>query len=362
MKICENLNNITPYKAGKPIEELERELGLKKIIKLASNENPLGVSKKAKKAIKNSLNNINRYPDSFGFELKKALAANLKIKIDNITIANGSNEVLELIARAFVCSKLDEVIFSEYAFVVYSLVTKAIGAKEVIIKSNNYAHDLMAMLDAVNDNTKIIFIANPNNPTGTFIEDGDILNFLIKAPKDVIVVIDQAYFEYTDSKITANYIDKFENLILTRTFSKAYGLAGLRVGYAIASNKITDYLNRIREPFNVNSIAQIAAINTLADKGFLKKSIKINALGLKQLSQGFDDLGLFYIASKANFISVKVDSAMDVFNKLLKKGVIVRPVEMKNFLRISVGTQDENDYFLAKLKEVLLKNNHTYSG
>ena len=307
MNACESILGLSPYQGGKPIEELERELGIKNITKLASNENPLGISKKVSDAIKDSLPNINRYPDGNAFELKKAISKKLSIKPEQISLGNGSNELLELIARVFVSESSDEVIFSEYAFVVYPLVTQALGATAQVSPAKNFGHDLNAMLRLISGNTKLIFIANPNNPTGTLLSNEEIYSFLNQVPDHIPVVLDQAYFEYIDKEDHAiSWLQEFDNLIITRTFSKAYGLAGLRVGYSICSNSISDYINRVREPFNVNHTAQIAAIAALADDEYLKESIKVNADGYEQLKIGFNQLELEYIPSSANFIVITV--------------------------------------------------------
>ncbi len=354
MSVCDSIKSLSPYQGGKPISELQRELGLDKVVKLASNENPLGIGQKTLEAMTQAVHEVDRYPDGNGFELKQAIANRLDIDAEKVTLGNGSNDVLELIARALVCSSKDEVIFSEFAFVVYPLVTQALGAKAVVTKSKDFGHDLEVMLLAITDNTKLIFIANPNNPTGTLLSDKEIYAFLSRVPNSISVVLDQAYFEYLDcADLAIGWLKEFDNLIITRTFSKAYGLAGLRVGYSVSSIKIADYLNRIRQPFNVNHIAQIAAIAALSDDAHLVRSVMANKNGLLQLSRGFEKLGLSYIASSANFIAVKVNDAMDVYQKLLEKGFIVRPVEMKNYLRVSVGTLRENDEFLDALKLVL---------
>jgi histidinol-phosphate aminotransferase len=253
-----------------------------------------------------------------------------------------------------VCSKDDEVIFSQYAFVVYPLVTKAIGAKAIVTPANDFGHDLNAMYEAITDKTKVIFIANPNNPTGTLLSNEEIYNFLKKVSNEIIVVLDQAYIEYLDVEdVYIDWLKDFPNLVITRSFSKAYGLAGLRVGYSISSEEIADYLNRIRQPFNVNLIAQEAAIAALSDSDFLAESVKVNSDGLLQLEEGFRSLGLKFIKSHANFISVKVSNSMELNQKLLEKGIIVRPVEMNDYLRISVGTYAENAKFLEVLKEII---------
>lgn len=349
MKICNAIKKIKPYQGGKPISELKRELGLSEVIKLASNENPNGLSPKVQKALIDNLAEISRYPDGNGFALKQALSNKFNIDAEQITLGNGSNDILELIARIFICQSSDEVIFSQYSFVVYPLVTQALNGKAVVIPAMDYGHNLETMAEAITPKTKLIFIANPNNPTGTYLSDKEILNFLEQVPSEVIVVLDQAYFEYSNSKIGSATIEKYPNLIITRTFSKAYGLAGLRIGFSFSSQEITNYINRIRQPFNVNSLAQVAAITALEDEKFLAKSIQENALGLSQLEKGLKDKNLFYIKSFANFISVKVDNAVAKNEELLKKGIIVRLVEMDNFLRISVGTKAENEIILQNI-------------
>jgi len=354
MNVCESILGLSPYQGGKPIEELARELGLKKISKLASNENPLGISKKVQKAINDSLSSINRYPDGNCFELKKAIAKKHSVSSRMISLGNGSNELLELIARVFVSKQTDEVIFSQYAFVVYPLVTQALGATAVVSPANNFGHDLDSMLSLISDQTKLIFVANPNNPTGTLLSDSDVFSFLKNVPNNIPVVLDQAYFEYLNIDDQAiSWLNEFDNLIISRTFSKAYGLAGLRVGYSICSNLIADYINRVREPFNVNHTAQMAAIAALSDDEYLADSVQMNTEGYDKLTKGFVALNLNYIPSFANFIAVEFKDAMDTYNKLLKEGVIVRPVEMKDYLRISIGTPNENEHLLEALKKVL---------
>jgi len=320
MNACESILGLSPYQGGKPIEELARELGLKNITKLASNENPLGVSPAVKEAVFNSLSSINRYPDGNCFELKKIISEKLSVMPNMVSLGNGSNELLELIARVFVSKKTDEVIFSQYAFVVYPLVTQALGATAKISPANNYGHDLNSMLSLISENTRLIFVANPNNPTGTLLSDDELYSFLNKVPNDIPVVLDQAYFEYLNIDDRAiDWLNEFENLIITRSFSKAYGLAGLRVGYSVCSPLIADFINRIREPFNVNYTAQVAAIAALSDDNHLKSSVEINAKGYEQLTNGFDSLKLNYIPSHANFIAVSFDNAMNIYNDLLKK-------------------------------------------
>lgn len=354
MKVCESILTLKAYEGGKPISELQRELGLEDVIKLASNENPIGPGPKAMEAIAEAIDELGRYPDGNGFELKKSISDHLSVDENAITLGNGSNELLELIARMYLCSADDEVIYSEYSFVVYSLVAQVLGAKSVVTPVTDFGHDLGAMLSSITKKTKLIFIANPNNPTGTLLSDSDVHDFLLKVPKTVIVVLDQAYFEYLDMDDNAiEWLDEFSNLIITRTFSKAYGLAGLRVGYSLSSQKIADYINRVRQPFNVSHIAQCAAKAALSDEAFMVRSINANNNGLLQLSHGFDRMGLSYVPSSANFIALKVSNAMSVYESLLEKGFIVRPIEMKNYLRVSVGTKNENDDFLDVLESVL---------
>jgi len=352
-----NITAIQPYQPGKPIEELERELGIENSIKLASNENPLGPSEKVLKALSQAAKEITRYPDGNGFSLKKALADFYEIDPSQITLGNGSNDVLELIARVFV-SPQDEVIFSQYAFAVYPLVTQAIGAKAVIAPANNYGHDLDAMAARVSDKTKLIFIANPNNPTGTVVSAEQLKAFLAQIPNNVIVVLDEAYVEYTEQTInTVDWLSEYSNLVITRTFSKAYGLAAVRVGYSLSSPEIADLINRIRQPFNVNSLALAAATAALSDGAYIEKTKQANKAGMIQLQTGLEQLGLNVIPSAGNFIAADVGQSADsVFQALLQQGVITRPVTgygLPQHLRISIGLTEENARCIAALKKVL---------
>lgn len=356
-----SIRAMQPYQPGKPTETLERELGLPpgSSIKLASNENPLGISAKVAQAITQRLSMLSRYPDGNGFQLKQALAHHLQVSSDQLTLGNGSNDVLALMVQCFATSA-DEVIFSQHAFAVYALATQAVGAKAVVTPARNWAHDLDAMAAAITERTRLIFIANPNNPTGTWLSKGELKAFLNSVPDHVLVVLDEAYCEYVDQE---NYPDgiklqkQCDNLIVTRTFSKAYGLAGLRVGYAVSSAAIADVLNRIRQPFNVNELAQVAALAALQDQDYLARSRNVNNAGLDQLADGFDALGLSYIPSVANFICAQVgEQAETIFNLLLQQGVIVRPVanyQMPQWLRVSVGLQAENERFLSALRSAL---------
>lgn len=352
---------LSPYQPGKPIDELARELGLDpaEIIKLASNENPLGPSEKALAAARKALDEMCLYPDGNGFELKQALAKRLGITMQQITLGNGSNDVLEVIARCFADSD-SEIIYSQYAFAVYPLVTLGIGARGVQVPARDWGHDLDAMAEAVTDRTKLIFIANPNNPTGTVHKADAIEAFLKKIPEDVLVVLDEAYCEYLTGSGYADGVEllaRYPNLIVCRTFSKAWGLAALRVGYAISSPAIADVLNRVRQPFNVDTVALAAATAVLDDEDYLKRSREVNEAGLKQLCEGFDCMGLDYIPSAGNFVAVELGlQAQSVYHSLLEHGVIVRPVGgygMPEHLRVSVGLPNENEHFLDVLAEAL---------
>jgi len=359
----QGVQKLIPYTPGKPIDELERELGLTDIVKLASNENPLGPGPKALAAIQNTLSELSRYPDGNGFALKQALSKKLNVATDQITLGNGSNEILELLARTFLTPDF-EVVFSQHAFAVYPIVTQAVGATACVAPALDYGHDLGAMLALVTDKTRLVFVANPNNPTGTLLAADALEQFIAALPETVICVLDEAYFEFVDSKDRASSIDwlaKYPNLIITRTFSKAYGLAGLRIGYSVSSTDIADLLNRVRQPFNNNMLALAAAEAALTDQDYLTETIALNNQGMDQLTQAFSALGLSWIKSFGNFVAVDIKQAgLPVYQALLKKGVIVRPVanyEMPNFLRISIGTEQENQLFIDALKDVLAGSN-----
>lgn len=354
------IRQIAPYQGGKPITELAREMGLKEedIVKLASNENPLGISPKAEFAIQDAILDIARYPDGNSFGLRDAVSRKFSVEHERIVFGNGSNDILELAARAFLTAG-SETIFSQHAFAVYPLVTQAMGAKGVVVPAIDYGHDLDGMLKAITSNTRIIFIANPNNPTGTLLDKTSLYSFLKQVPANILVVLDEAYDEYLPADLKSeaiSWLPEFPNLLISRTFSKAYGLAGLRVGFGLCHAEIADMMNRVRQPFNVNSIAQAAAIASLADDDFVERSYALNQAGMAQLKQGFDQLGLEYIPSFANFISVKVGNAAEYNRKLLQHGVIVRPVanyEMPEYLRVSIGLFAENEKFLQVLKEII---------
>lgn len=355
----QGVQKLSPYTQGMPITALKRHAGLSKIIKLASNENPLGTGPIAKQAIANTLAELSRYPDGSGFALKQALAKKHQLACTQITLGNGSNEILELIARTFL-TPAHRVVFSEYAFLVYALVTQAVGATADIAPSVNYGHDLNAMLAKINAKTRLVFIANPNNPTGTLLHAEALENFISALPTSVICILDEAYYEFVEAKYRADsvaWLAQFPNLIITRTFSKAYGLAGLRMGYSLSSPNIADLLNRVRQPFNNNSLALVAAEAALTDVDYLATTIALNKQGMQQLTDGFLKLGLSWIPSFANFVSVDLQkTAMPTYEALLKRGVIVRPVAnyaMPNHLRISIGTRQENQFFLTALEDIL---------
>ena len=350
---------LSPYQGGKPIEELQRELGLENIVKLASNENPLGPSPKVLEAIAAASADLSRYPDGNGFVLKQALAKDLSLSAEQITLGNGSNDLLELIARAYLREGTSAV-FSQHAFVVYQLATSASGARAIVTPAKNWGHDLNAMLEAIADDTRVVFVANPNNPTGTYIDEAELVDFLDKVPADIIVVLDEAYFEYIDGPNAvdgAALLKHYPNLIVTRSFSKAYGLAALRVGYALSNEAIADILNRVRAPFNVNSLALAAATAALADDDYLQQSRQINRQGTAQLQQACNELGLNFIPSVGNFIAIEFErDTSELYQQLLQLGVIVRPVggyEMPNHLRVSIGLEEENTAFINGLKQLL---------
>jgi histidinol-phosphate aminotransferase len=352
---------LSPYQPGKPIDELARELGLDpaSIVKLASNENPLGPSPKALAAVQKTLADLCRYPDGNGYNLKQALSRRYGIRPEQITLGNGSNDVLEVITRCFAAPG-DQVVYSQYAFAVYPLVTQAIGATGVAVPAKDYGHDLDAMANAITERTRLVFVANPNNPTGTVHGAGAIEAFLDRVPTRVLVVLDEAYCEYLqggDAVDGLSLLDRYPNLIVTRTFSKAWGLAALRVGYSVSSPEIANVLNRVRQPFNVDSIAMAAATAVLGDEDYLRRSCEVNAKGMRQLESAFREMNLAYIPSAGNFISVDVgDQAPQVNQSLLEQGVIVRPIGgygLPRHLRVSIGLPEENQRFIEALARTM---------
>ena len=359
------VRGLQPYEPGKPLAELEREFGIRDAVKLASNENPLGPSPLALEAAREALADIARYPEGSGYLLTGRLAEQHAVTPDCITLGNGSNDVLDMIARVFL-GPGSEAVFSQHAFAVYPIVVQAVGAKGRVAIAHDgtrgpvAGHDLGAMHALVGPATRVVFIANPNNPTGTWLTDDELHEFITSLPSHVMVVVDEAYFEYvvqehyTDS---IPWLEEFPNLIITRTFSKAYGLAGLRVGYSVSRPEGAGLLNRVRQPFNVNSIAQAAAVAAVDDEAHLHKSVQGNLEGLQQLAAGFERLGLDYIESVGNFIAVDTGQRAEaVYQRLLQTGVIVRPIAaygLPNHLRISVGLPQENVRLLAALKKAV---------
>lgn len=360
LELCApGIPGLNPYIPGKPISELERELGISQSIKLASNENPLGPSRQAKAVIHGQLEELALYPDGSGFALGQALADKHQVDAGAITLGNGSNDVLDMIARVFL-SEGKEAIFSEYAFAVYPIVTQAVAATAKIAPAVDYGHDLDAMLSLLTENTRVIFIANPNNPTGTWLPANQLLEFLGKVSKDIIVVIDEAYFEYVEQDEypdSSTWLNRFDNLIVTRTFSKAYGLAALRIGYSLSHPDVAGLLNRVRQPFNVNSLAQSAALAALNDHEHLAASVEVNRIGMQQFELAFEEMGLKWIPSVGNFICVDLgQDAAPIDKLLLQRGVITRPVAnygMPTHLRITIGLPQQNERCIHALKQIL---------
>lgn len=359
------VRGLKPYQPGKPISELEREYGVTDIVKLASNENPLGPGERSLDVIRNALPHLARYPDGNGFDLKMALARKHDVDPACITLGNGSNDVLVLLAEAFLHESM-EAVYSQYSFAVYMLAVKAVGATACVAPARDPAldqplgHDLEAMASLISDKTRLVFIANPNNPTGTWLTADQLRTFIDGVPGDVIVVVDEAYLEYVDLPDypdCSTWLNDYPNLVVTRTFSKAYGLAGLRVGYALSSPDIADVLNRIRQPFNVNSLALEAAVAALGDEEHIRRSVAVNASERARVGAACDGLGLRTIPSAGNFILVDVKRpALPLFDDLLREAVIVRPVDnygLPNYLRITIGTEEENDKLIGALERVL---------
>jgi len=351
---------IAPYQPGKPISELARELGLSEadIVKLASNENPLGPSPCALAAAQDALHDMALYPDGAGFALKAKLSAKSGVTADQIVLGNGSNDVLDMAARAFLSPGISSV-YAQHAFAVYPIATQTMGAQGIAVAAKDYGHDLSAMRAAIRDDTRVLWIANPNNPTGTFLPWTEIEAFLETVPPRVLVVLDEAYGEYlppAERCDTAAWLARFPNLLISRTFSKAYGLAGLRVGYGLGAADVIDLLNRVRHPFNVNAPALAAAEAALDDEAFLARSYALNSAGMAQLVAGLAEMKVETVPSKGNFLLAKVGDAVRINTELLKRGVIVRPVAnygLPEFLRVSVGLAGQNVRFLDALKACL---------
>ena len=349
---------ITPYQPGKPITQLAREMGLpvERIVKLASNENPLGMSPKARAALEQALNSLERYPDDF--ELKHALAQHTGLGMERIVLGNGSNDVLDILARVFLAPGRSAV-FSQHAFAVYPLATLSAGGEPIAVPAKDFGHDLEAMCAAIRPDTRVVWLANPNNPTGTFLPYPQLKAFLQRVPQDVVVVLDEAYNEYippAERVDTAAWLADFPNLVLTRTFSKIYGLAGLRIGYALASADISDLMNRVRQPFNCNNLALAAAVAALDDHAFVAQSYALNRAGMEQIVATLKRFGLSPIPSHGNFVTFKAGDAATVNRKLLEQGVIVRPIGgygMPEWLRVTIGREGENTRFAEALERAL---------
>ncbi len=356
---------LQPYQPGKPVAELEREYGIHDAVKLASNENPYGPSSLAIAAAGQALQDISRYPEGSGYLLTERLAGKHQVSSECITLGNGSNDVLDLVARVFLTPD-HEAVYSQYAFAVYPIVVQAAGALPQVAAAHDgshgpaYGHDLAAMSKLIGSNTRLVFIANPNNPTGTWLNSDELQAFIAGLPGHVMVVVDEAYFEYVDYlqyPDTSGWLERYPNLIVTRTFSKAYGLAGLRVGYSLSHPDVAGLLNRVRQPFNVNQPAQAAALAALDDYAHIEETVRGNHQGRQQLAAGLERLGLSYIESAGNFIAFETARpGMDVYHDLLQEGMIVRPLAnygMPYHLRVTVGLEEENRRFLEALERVL---------
>ena len=355
IKVSDNIKSINPYVPGKPVEELERELGISGSIKLASNENPLGPSPKAVNAVRKALDGLNRYPDGSGFYLSQALARNLGVDITQVLLGNGSNELIELAVRTFV-SPGDEVVSADPSFVVYKMITQAAGGTNVIVPCKDLRHDLDAMADAITPRTVLVFIANPNNPTGTMNTKEEMDRFLARVPDHVLVCVDEAYFEYVtraDYPDSIDYVREGKNVLALRTFSKIYGLAGLRIGYGITKPELAEVMNKVRQPFNTNSPAQAGALAALADRKHVEKSVTLNNEGKQLLYREFDRLGVAYVPTETNFLFFETRfDGRELYGSLLKKGVIIRPMGGKR-LRVTIGLPEENKRFVEELEAAL---------
>ncbi len=353
-----NILAINPYKPGKPITEVARELGLKKIIKLASNESPLGPSPRAKEAIRAAIKDLSLYPEGSGRLLRQALARQYKVEPDNVILGNGSNEIIELVLRAFL-NEGEEVITSQSSFLVYPLATQVCNGRLIETPMKYYTYDLEAIVAKITKQTKLILIANPNNPTGTMVDKKAVDRFMKKVPAHVVVAFDEAYGEFTDPKQfpqTLAYIREGRPVIMLRTFSKIYGLAGVRIGYGIASGEFTGLLHKVRQPFNVNSLAQVAAEAALSDEDYRHQMISLVNEGKNYLYKEFYKLGVFYVPSATNFVLANVGDGNKVFEQLLRKGIIVREMsgyKLPEFIRVTVGKPSQNRKFIKALHEVL---------
>ncbi|MFA6268343.1 MAG: histidinol-phosphate transaminase [archaeon] len=360
--LSKHLASLPIYVPGKSIELVAKELGMDPnvLIKLASNENSLGPSKKAISAMKKEILRTNIYPDGSYIPLKTKIAKKFSLNVDNIALGNGSNELIELVGHTMLAEG-DEVLVSQYCFAIYLIVAKLFKATPIVVPAKNYGANLSAMLVAITPKTKVIFLANPNNPTGTFIEEKELFDFLNKVPKNILVVLDEAYVEYIDKSIDLISLvrsNQLSNLVILRTFSKMYGLAGLRLGYAIANPEFIQALDRVRAPFNVNVIANSAGLAALDDLVHVNKTRKMNFEGVQYLEKSLKELNTEFVSSKANFVMLKVGQGVKVFKELQKEGVIVRPLDGYNlpeWVRVTVGVVGENEKFINALKKVLKK-------
>ena len=357
--VREEVHSLKPYIPGKPIEEVQEEYGLERIIKIASNENPLGVSEKVKKAVVEEIMNINRYPDGGCRIIKKPLAEKLGILEDMLLFGNGSDGLLKVIGETFI-NKGDEIIISDPTFVEYIFVSNLMGAKIKRVKMNPYHQDIELIANMVTDKTKMVFLTSPHNPAGTVINNDDLKYFMEKIPENILVVLDQAYYEYVqdrDYPDVLEYIEQGYPIIALRTFSKAYGLAGLRIGYAIANPQLISLLSKGRDPFNVNRIAQVAARAALNDQDFLKKTLELNEMGKKYLYRELKSRNINYVPTEANFILVDISrDTIDVFNRMLEMGVIIRPGKPLGYpehIRVTIGLPEENKIFIDSIDKLL---------
>jgi histidinol-phosphate aminotransferase len=357
-QVPDYIRSLIPYAPGKPIEEVEREYGIEGSVKLASNENPLGPSPRAVQALKERLNQIHLYPDGDCFYLKRGLAAKLGISPDRLIFGNGSNELIELAVRTFMRPG-DEAVMADQAFVIYRLVVQAAGGSYKIVPLRNFSHDLEAIARAISPRTRIVFLANPNNPTGTIYRRKEWEDFLQRISPEILLIVDEAYFEYVADAgypDSLSYHSESRVLLTLRTFSKLYGLAGLRIGYGIGGERMTDLMHRVRQPFNVNAAAQWAALAALEDDDHVRRSLRVNREGMDYLKGEIDKLGLEQIPSQANFILVRVGDGQAVFTRLLKRGVIVRPMRAYDFpehIRVTIGTSNENSRFIRELRDII---------
>lgn len=355
LRVHPDIASLSPYVPGKPIEELQRELGLSRVIKLASNENPLGSSPKALAVLNEGTATLHRYPDGGAFRLREALADRWKVTPDHIIFGNGSDEIIGLLARTFLAPG-DEAVMADHTFVIYKMEVTAAHGKAVTVPLTQWRHDLPAMAEAITPRTRLLFLCNPNNPTGTMVSAAEVARLMARVPEHVIVVFDEAYFEYvrsSDFPDSMAYVRQGRNAVVLRTFSKIYGLAGLRIGYGVTTPEITNFLNRVRPPFNANSLAQRAALAALSDDEHVARSRAVNQAGMEQVVKGLTALGFAPIPSEANFVYIDIGrDGRQVFDALLRQGIIIRHIEGR-MVRVTIGQQEENQAFLTALARVI---------